>query len=126
MGCFGVFANGLSQQSINQNKKRMTAIIKMFFIMGITWLAEIVSFSIDWNEPSNSDNKISFAFSVINALQGFFMFCAIYFDSSTLDKIKSKLNCCNQQQNTNRIRRLSLSTYVTSVKKKSKKCTTDM
>ena len=47
----------------------MTAIIKMFFIMGITWLAEIVSFSIDWNEPSNSDNKISFAFSVINALQ---------------------------------------------------------
>ena len=68
--CFGVFANGLNHNSMNdQNKKRMTAIIKMFFIMGITWLAEIVSFSIDWNEPSNSDNKISFAFSVINALQ---------------------------------------------------------
>ena len=47
--CFGVFANGLNQQSItDQNKKRMTAIIKMFFIMGITWLAEIVSFSIDF------------------------------------------------------------------------------
>ena len=56
------------------------------------------------------------------------MFCAIYFDASTVDKIKSKLNCCNQQQNTNdnRSRRLSPSTYVTSVKKKSKKCTTDM
>ena len=68
--CFGVFGNGHNHQSItDQNKKRMTAIIKMFFIMGITWIAEIVSFSIDWHDPNNSDNPISFAFSIINALQ---------------------------------------------------------
>ena len=67
---FGVFGNGHNHQSItDQNKKQMTAMIKMFFIMGITWLAEIVSFSVEWYDPTNSDNPISFAFNIINALQ---------------------------------------------------------
>ena len=67
---FGVFGNGHNHQSItDQNKKQMTAMIKMFFIMGITWLAEIVSFSVEWHDPTNSDNPISFACNIINALQ---------------------------------------------------------
>jgi len=133
--CFGVFGNGHNHQSItDQNKKRMKAIIKMFFIMGITWIAEIVSFSIDWHDPNNSDNPISFAFSIINALQGFFMFCAIYFDSSTITKIKSKLNCngsvsnsqTNYENNTRSRRTSTLSSYVTSVKKSRKNSTMEL
>ena len=68
--CFGVFGNSHNYQSItDQNKKHMTVIIKMFFIIVIPGLAEIVSFSVNWHDPTNSDNPISFAFVIIHSLQ---------------------------------------------------------
>ena len=72
--CCGVYAHGgnnLNQSVNDQNKKRFKAILKMAFIMGISWIAEIISFYITWQfgHESFSHSKIIFGFKIFNALQ---------------------------------------------------------
>ena len=52
-----------------QNKKRMKAVIKMFFVMGITWIMEFVSWILEITVGSHKVHKIVFVFDLINSLQ---------------------------------------------------------
>ena len=81
--CCGVYAHGgtnLNQSINDQNKKRFKAILKMAFIMGISWIAEIISFYITWQfgHESFSHSKIIFGFKNFNALQVCVCFLRIY------------------------------------------------
>ena len=87
--CCGVYAHGgtnLNQSINDQNKKRFKAILKMAFIMGISWIAEIISFYITWQfgHESFSHSKIIFGFKIFNALQ-----VCLSFLSTTLFKPKN-------------------------------------
>jgi membrane-bound lytic murein transglycosylase B len=62
----------------------------MFFAMGIPWLAETLSYGLEWYHGPETVRYITTIFSIINALQGLILFCVIVFDSSTINKIKQK------------------------------------
>ena len=56
-----------SQQG--QQKKKMRAVIKLFLIMGITWIAEMISFILELNFCRIKVAKPSVFFDVFNGLQ---------------------------------------------------------
>lgn len=74
-----------------QNRKKQKVVVKMFFVIGITWISEIVSVVLSWNDNHHKLYKVDFIFTLINSLQGVIMFCAIYFDSARVKKIWNKL-----------------------------------
>merc|ERR1712012_174662 len=59
----------------------------MFFVMGVSWIAEIVAFFLNWFIGSDKIYKGIFLFQLINSLQGFTMFCVIYFDQARVKKV---------------------------------------
>ena len=71
----------------------------MFFVLGITWIAEVISFLLNYGFaydngvdcPSVPTNaviiKASFLFDCINAVQGIILFCVLFFDASIIKKI---------------------------------------
>ena len=75
----------------------------MFFVLGITWIAEVISFLLNYGFaydngvdcPSVPTNamiiKASFLFDCINAVQGVILFCVLFFDASIIRKIRSCL-----------------------------------
>ena len=67
---FGVWANAKSDPVVaQQNQRKLHAVIKMFFVMGITWIAEIISFILFWIEGAHKVYKTVFIFQLINSLQ---------------------------------------------------------
>jgi len=70
----------------NQNRTKIFVVMKMFFVMGISWIAELISFFLYWF-VGDAFYKEVFFFQLINSLQGFVMFCAIYFDTPRLTQI---------------------------------------
>ena len=66
----GVWANNKGDPVVaKQNQRKLHAVIKMFFVMGITWIAEIISFILSWTEGSHKVYKTLFPFQLINSLQ---------------------------------------------------------
>ncbi len=65
--------------------------IKMFFAMGIPWVAEVLSFSLDRHFGRENVQWYIFPFDVVNALQGLIIFCVVFFDSTKLDTLKTLL-----------------------------------
>ena len=74
----------------------------MFFVVGITWIAEVISFLLNYGfgynnviagdgGPSGHTNaiiiKASFLFDCVNAFQGIIMFCVLFFDRSMMKRI---------------------------------------
>lgn len=49
----------------------MKAVIKMFFVMGLTWIAEFVSWALTDKYGGHAIYKTTFVFDLINALQVF-------------------------------------------------------
>ena len=66
--CCGVFAQK-GQAIEDENNKRLKAVVKMFFVMGPTWLAEIFSFALDQGVKQCHASKIVILFDIINCLQ---------------------------------------------------------
>ena len=72
----------------------------MFFVLGITWIAEVISFLLNYGFaydngvecPSVPTNaviiKASFLFDSINAFQGIILFCVLFFDASMIRRIR--------------------------------------
>ncbi len=62
----------------------------MFFAMGVSWLAELMSWIFEWlyGRHDGLVLKASFFFDMVNAAQGIFLFAVIYFDSATVRKIR--------------------------------------
>ena len=82
----------------------------MFFVLGITWIAEVVLFLLNYvfaydkggvdcpSIPTNATIiKASFLFDCINAFQGIIMFCVLVFDASMIRKIR-KYFCNNTKK----------------------------
>lgn len=89
----GTWSNSKGDPVVSQqNKKKIKAVVKMFFVMGITWIAEIVSWGLAWDQGPEKVYKKAFLFQLINASQGFVMFCVIYFDSAKIKSILEYLN----------------------------------
>ncbi|CAB4060597.1 MTH [Lepeophtheirus salmonis] len=71
----GVWADGADDPLIRkQNRLRHKAVFKLFFAMGISWLAEVISWIIEWTVGKSSSAVIigSAFFDIVNALQGKF------------------------------------------------------
>lgn len=71
------------QRTRQQNRERMWLYVKLFLVMGITWIAEVVS----WQEGTCE----AWVFTdVINSLQGFSIFIIFICKKNMLKKIRSK------------------------------------
>ena len=94
----------------HQTHNRTQAVTKMFFVLGITWIAEVVLFLLNYmfaydkgggDCPSIPTNaaiiKASFLFDCINAFQGIIMFCVLVFDASMIRKLR-KYFCKNTKK----------------------------
>ncbi|XP_037081588.1 uncharacterized protein LOC119102326 [Pollicipes pollicipes] len=71
----------MSKQYAKQTGKRRKLCAKLFLIMGITWVAELLSYLI-------GDSVVWYFFDVINILQGFFIFVAFILRPKVLQYIK--------------------------------------
>ena len=97
----------------------------MFFVLGITWIAEVISFLLNYgfaydngvdcpSVPSNAKIiKASFLFDCINAFQGMILFCVLFFDASTIRKIRLCLKPMKSKKN-----RLPLTLMATAISAK--------
>ena len=66
----GVWANQAGDPVVaQQNKQKMHVVIKMFFVMGVSWIAEIVLFFVNWLIGDHKIYKGIFLFQLINSLQ---------------------------------------------------------
>ena len=66
----GVWANQGSEPIVAQhNRQKLHVVIKMFFVMGVSWIAEIVSFFLNWFVGSHKIYRELFFFQLINSLQ---------------------------------------------------------
>lgn len=84
----GTWANHDGEYAMSQqNKKKVRAVIKLFFVLGITWIAEIVSWGLEWAYGPEKVYKEVFVFQLINALQGLVMFCVIYLDGTRMQSL---------------------------------------
>ena len=52
-----------------QNRQKMLVVVKMFFVMGVTWIAELVSFFLIWAVGDHTVYRELFFFQLINSLQ---------------------------------------------------------
>ena len=66
----GVWSNQAGDPVVaQQNKQKMHVVIKMFFVMGVSWIAEIVLFFVNWLIGDHKIYKGIFLFQLINSLQ---------------------------------------------------------
>ena len=66
----GVWANQAGDPVVaQQNRQKMHVVIKMFFVMGVSWIAEIILFFINWLVGGDKIYKGIFLFQLINSLQ---------------------------------------------------------
>ena len=66
----GVWANQVGDPVVTQqNRQKMQVVIKLFFVMGVSWIAEIVSFFLNWLVHPSKIYKGIFLFQLINSLQ---------------------------------------------------------
>ncbi|XP_040563393.1 probable G-protein coupled receptor Mth-like 3 [Lepeophtheirus salmonis] len=112
----GVWADGADDPLIRkQNRLRHKAVFKLFFAMGISWLAEVISWIIEWTVGKSSSAVIigSAFFDIVNALQGVTIFVVIVFDSANIIKIKKffKKYSHSSEHNTNLSTGASMSTF---------------
>ena len=66
----GVWANQAGDPVVaQQNRQKMHVVIKMFFVMGVSWIAEIILFFVNWLVGDYKIYKGIFLFQLINSLQ---------------------------------------------------------
>ena len=78
----GVWANQAGDPVVaQQNKQKMHVVIKMFFVMGVSWIAEVVLFFVNWLIGDHKIYNGIFLFQLINSLQVniYYMNAMIYF-----------------------------------------------
>ena len=55
-----------------KNKQRVRVVVKMFFVMGVSWIAEIISFFVYWYFGDDKKHILSYSltpFQLFNSLQ---------------------------------------------------------
>lgn len=90
--CCGIWADKSGDPMLRaQNKTKYATVVKMFFAMGITWIAEQVSFLLETIYHPSEVKYVTTVFKIINSLQGFTMFCVIFFDAKNIEWIRTKI-----------------------------------
>ncbi|XP_063860484.1 G-protein coupled receptor Mth2-like isoform X1 [Scylla paramamosain] len=78
--------NSMLRRSREVNRERMWLYVKLFLVMGVTWIAEVVSYQhgkcAEW-----------MAIDIINTLEGFTLFLVFILNRSTLRKIRERWGC---------------------------------
>ena len=92
--CCGVWAGSTHGDPVlrSQQRYRMLTVAKMFFAMGISWVAEVVS----WGLVAAFGRRpwvvgASLVFDLLNAVQGVILFLVLFFDSATVSKVRTSL-----------------------------------
>ena len=82
---------------IKRRNKMLKVVIKMFFVMGLTWIADMISWAIEAKLTTYEifKNKgllySALAFDVINSCQGIIMFFMVFFDNARIKMFREKL-----------------------------------
>jgi len=71
-------------------RSSLRVVTKIFFVMGLTWLADIIAFLVTWKWKYVNTYKYLSIFDIINSLQGIAIMVAMVFDAETLKKIRAK------------------------------------
>ncbi|KAK7027385.1 hypothetical protein SK128_013599 [Halocaridina rubra] len=71
------------QRTQQKNRERMWLYVKLFIVMGVTWLAEVISWQIGTCEAW-------MVFDFVNALQGFLIFLIFTYNKNHIKKMMSK------------------------------------
>ena len=90
--CFGIWSDdSAAKTSTRQKQGNFITTLKMFFILGIPYICDLIAWSLEWayGRTSQTILTITSVLKALNASQGFIMFCVIIFDSS---KIKTLYN----------------------------------
>merc|ERR1719492_341362 len=76
----------------SQMKQYVTA-LKMFFVLGVTWIVEVINYVLGWKYDHcwDSLSTLTVLFDIINAVQGITMFCAIVIDQERVTQAVQKL-----------------------------------
>lgn len=78
--------NSMLRRSREMNRERMWLYVKLFLVMGVTWIAEVVSYQhgkcAEW-----------MVMDIINALEGVTLFLVFILNRSTLNKIRERWGC---------------------------------
>ena len=82
---------------IKRRNKMLKVVIKMFFVMGLTWIADMISWAIEAKLTTYEifKNKgllySGLLFQVINSCQGIIMFLLVFFDNARIKMLREKL-----------------------------------
>ncbi|TRY76456.1 hypothetical protein TCAL_02020 [Tigriopus californicus] len=91
--CYGVWSQRQGDPLVRaQQQYRMLTVTKMFFALGISWLSEVIS----WTLLTLFGRDLwvittSFLFDVINALQGVILFVVLFFDAGTVSRMRTSI-----------------------------------
>ena len=91
----------LDKTDKDRSKRRnrmMKVIIKMFFVMGLTWIADMISWAIEvkFGAYEIFKNHKGFLYSglvfqIINSSQGIIMFLVVFFDTARIKMLREML-----------------------------------
>ena len=81
-----------------RRNKMLKVIVKMFFVMGLTWIADMISWALQAKltkyEIFNNKGLLysALVFEIINSSQGVIMFLVVFFDNARIKMLKEKLS----------------------------------
>lgn len=81
------------QRSSSQDVWTHTLVVsKLFLIMGIPWIFDVISAAVEHDDPSFESNGARYALDILNLLQGFITFIVLCCKKSILRKLEKKFN----------------------------------
>ena len=91
--CFGIWSDETAAKTSTTHKRNnIKTTVKMFFTLGIPYVCDLIAWSLLWAYGRTSFKvfAITGVLKVINASQGFIMFCVIYLDGSKVRSVYQK------------------------------------
>ena len=85
------------KERTKRRNKMMKVVIKMFFVMGLTWIGNMISWALEakLTKLEIFKNKgllySGLLFQVINSCQGIIMFFLVFFDNARIKMFREKL-----------------------------------
>jgi len=84
---FGVWAPAANDRIKRRTTQRFMIVVELFFIMGLNWIGEIVTWAVSWGYGTRAWQAALF-FDIVNALQGFIIFVIVVMKSRIIKSIK--------------------------------------
>ena len=103
---FGIWAIPREDSSTSSRGSRQMfwIVLELFLVLGLTWLADVISLLLNWANGSAHVTFEVFVFDAINALQGFFTFMVLVCKS----RIRSMIRWVQKPQNRSDVLFLSI------------------